>query len=132
MQSVDRFAIFERLKHSIQLLACPAEIQLRMLPRFVCRADELALDFDLWKEIVLNNFRSELSTDQMCCMESIDRSLSELTHMGPENWTEEAVRESDEWKRVRTLAASGLESFGWAREIPPSHAGEYVSRPEGF
>jgi len=85
MQSVDRFAIFECLKHSIQLLACPAEIQLRMLPRFVCRADELVLDFDLWKEIVLNNFRSELSTDQMCCIESIDRSLSELTHMGPEH-----------------------------------------------
>ena len=132
MQAVDRFAIFERLKYSIQLLAGPAEIQLRMLPRFVCRVNELALDFDLWKEIVLNTFRSELSTDQICRMESIDLSLSELTRMGPEHWTEEAVRESDEWKRIRTLAALALVSFGWARDTPPSHAGEYVSHPKGF
>jgi len=63
MQSVDRLAIFERLKHSVQLLACPPEIQLKMLPRFVGKADELALDFDLWREVVLNNFRSEPAID---------------------------------------------------------------------
>jgi hypothetical protein len=43
----------------------PPEIQLKMLPRFVCKADELALDFDLGRGVVLNNFRSQLSTDQM-------------------------------------------------------------------
>jgi hypothetical protein len=85
-----------------------------MLPHFVCKADEPALDFNLWREIVLNNFGSELSTDQMSCMESIDRALSELTHLGPEHWTEDAVRESEEWKRVRTLATAALGSFGWA------------------
>ena len=126
MRSVDRLGIFERLKHSMQLLACPPAVQLTMLPRFVCKADELALDFDLWREIVLHNFRSELSTDQMSCMEDIDRAFSELTHMGPEHWTDDAVRESQEWKRVRTLATTALESFAWPQEIPPSHADEYV------
>jgi hypothetical protein len=53
MRSVNRAGIFERLKHSIQLLASPAEFQLKMLPDFVCKADELALDFDLWREAVL-------------------------------------------------------------------------------
>src|SRR5215469_7153105 len=113
MRSVDRLAIFEHLEHSIQVLARPAEIQFGMLPRFVCRADELALDFDLWREIVLHKFRSELSTDQTSCLEDIDRSLSELTHMGPGHWTEDAVRESEEWKRVRKLATAALASFGW-------------------
>jgi hypothetical protein len=128
MRSVDRTGVFERLKHSVQLLACPPELQLKMLPHFVCKADELALDFDQWREIVLNNFRSELSIDQMSCIERIDRSLSELTQMGPGYWTEDAVRESEEWKRLRTLADAALESFGWAvREIPPSHADEYVA-----
>src|SRR5215831_7784735 len=127
MRSVDRVGIFERLKHSIQLLACPPEVQLRMFPHFVCKADELALDFDQWREIVLNTFRSELSIDQMSCMESIDGALSALTHMGPEHWTESAVRESHEWRRVRTLAVAALESFGWAREIPPSHTDEYLA-----
>jgi hypothetical protein len=98
-----------------------------MLPHFVCKADELALDFDQWREIVLNNFRSEISTDQMSCMENIDHALSELTHMGAEHWTEDAVRESEEWKRVRTLATAALESFGWARQIPPNHSDEYVA-----
>jgi len=98
-----------------------------MIQHFVRKADELALDFDQWREIVLNNFRSELSIDQMSCMENIDRVLSELTHMGPEHWTEDAVRESEEWKRVRTLATAALEAFGWERQKPPSHADEYVA-----
>jgi len=34
-----------------------------MLPRFVRKADELALDFDLWCEVVLHNFQSDLSAD---------------------------------------------------------------------
>jgi len=129
MQSVDRLAIFERLKHSVQLLACPPEIQLKMLPRFVCKADELALDFDLWREVVLNNFRSELRTDQISRIERIDRSLSELTRKGAECWTEEAVRQSEEWKRIRALAADALVSFGWTLETPPSHADEFVGGP---
>jgi hypothetical protein len=126
MQSVDRLAIFERLKCSVQLLACPPEIQLEMLPNFVCKADQLALDFDLWREVVLSNFRSELSTDQMSCIENIDRSLSQLTRVGPECWTEESLRKSEEWKRVRTLAAAALDSFGWPLETPQSHADEFI------
>ena len=103
MQSVDRLAIFERLKYSIQLLACPAEIQLNMLPRFVCKADELALDFDLWCEVVLHNFQSDLSADQISSLENVGRNLSELTHMGAEHWTEQAVRDS---MRLRTAQAN--------------------------
>jgi hypothetical protein len=129
MQSVDRLASFERLKHSIQVLACPSEIQLNMLPRFVCKADEVALDFDLWREVVLSNFRSELSTDQMSCLERLNRILSQLTGLGRECWTEEAVRQSGEWKQVRTLAAVALDSFGWSLEAPPSHADEFVGGP---
>jgi hypothetical protein len=126
MQSVDRLGIFERLKHSIQLLACPPQVQLQMLPDFVVKADELALDFDLWREVVLHNFRSELTTDQISSIDSIDRILSDLTDMGPEHWTDDAVLKSEEWNRIRALAAVALESFGWAREMPPSHADEYV------
>jgi hypothetical protein len=105
MRSVNRAAIFERLKHSIQLLACPANIQLKMIPDFVCKPDELPLDFDYWNAVVLGNFRSELTTDQISSSESIDRALSELTDIGPEHWTEDAVRKSEEWHRLRTLAA---------------------------
>jgi hypothetical protein len=126
MQAIDRLGIFERLKHSIQLLACPAEVQLNLLPRFVCKADELALDFDQWRLVAVSSFRSELTTSQLLCLDAIDTSLSELTALGSEHWTDDAVRKSTEWQGIRALAAAALASFGWPVEEPPSHADEYV------
>jgi hypothetical protein len=130
MQDIDRLGIFERLKYSIQRLACPAEVQLNLLPSFVCRPDELALDFDQWRLAAVSNFRSELTAGQLLCLDAIDGTLSELTNMGPEHWTDDAVRRSNEWRRIRALAASALLSFGWTTEVPPGHADEYV-RAEG-
>jgi hypothetical protein len=127
MQAVDRLGIFGRLKHSIQLLACPPEVQLNLLPSFVCRADELALDFDNWQLVALGNFRSELTTDQLSHLDAISRSLSELTRGGSQHWTDDAVRKSPEWHEIRALASNALASFGWPIEIPPSHAEEYIS-----
>jgi hypothetical protein len=126
MQAIDRLGTFERLKHSIQLLACPAEVQLNLLPHLVCKADELALDFDHWRLVAVSSFRSELTTSQLLCLDAIDRSLSELTLLGSEHWTDDAVRKSTEWKGIRALAAAALASFGWPVEEPPSHADEYV------
>ena len=62
-------------------------------------------------------------------IDSIDRSFSELTRKGAECWTEEAVRQSEEWKRIRALAADALDSFGWTLETPPSHVDEFVGGP---
>ncbi len=47
--------MMRRLKHSLQALAMPAEVQLSLYPDFVCKADELALDFDQWKDCVNSN-----------------------------------------------------------------------------
>jgi hypothetical protein len=38
-----KVGVFERLKHSVQLLALPAEAQLKLLPSFVCKADETCI-----------------------------------------------------------------------------------------
>ena len=46
--------------------------------------------------------------------------------MGSESWTENAVRESHQWKAIRTLAAAALESFGWHLKTPSSQADEFV------
>ena len=126
MASVNRTAILERLKHSIQLLACPADVQLRTLPDFVCKADELALDFDHWKDVVLDNFSSELTPAQEASLAAINSSLSEMTEAGPPLWTEDSVRQSDQWANTRVLAATALEAFGWPLEIPPSYADEFA------
>jgi len=64
VQTVDRLGVFDRLKHSIQLLACSPETQLKMLPQFVGKAEELALDFDHWREVALDNFSIRANTSR--------------------------------------------------------------------
>jgi len=126
METVDRAGILDRLKHSIQLLGCPAEVQLKSLPDFVCKADELALDFDHWKSVALENFRLDLTEYQVQCLRALDYSLTELSDRSSELWTETAVRDSAEWQRLRALAGIVLESFGWQLETPPNRADEFI------
>ncbi len=91
MYEADRTWIFERLKHSLQLLACRAEIQLNNFPNFV--ADELALDFENFRDTLTGNFRAGLTAEQVSCLDSLDRSLSELNE---EAWSNGAVVNSSE------------------------------------
>jgi hypothetical protein len=126
METVSRQGILDRLKHSIQLLGCPAEMQLKLLPVFVCKADELALDFDNWKTVALKNFGPQLTEYQLHCLSALDERLTELSRSNPEIWTENAMRESVEWQRIREVALVALEAFGWHLETPPTHADEYV------
>jgi len=122
-----REAIFQRLKHSVQLLALPPDLQLELLPSFVCKADELALEFDHWREVALDNYRKELTVDQVSAISGLDEKFDWLTANGKQRWTDEAVRTSMEWKNFRCLAAVVLSAFSWPPEIPPSYAHEYIS-----
>lgn len=79
MYEADRTWIFERLKRSLQLLACRAVIQLNNFPNFVAFADEMALDFENFRDALTGNFRTELTAEQASCLDSLDRSLSELS-----------------------------------------------------
>ncbi len=117
--------IFERLKHSVQLLASPAEVQLRSLPDFVCKGDELALDFDQWHTTVLSNYRSMLTANQLSSLAALNEKLDWLSNKEREYWSDRAVCHSDEWEEIRGLARKVLESFQWPEEIPPSHANEF-------
>jgi hypothetical protein len=127
MEEDPKAAILERLKHSVQLLASLPEVQLERLPPHVCKADELALEFDQWREVALHNCQSDLTTDQLSSLTALDERLDWLTANGRQHWTDEAVRTSPWWKDVRWLATRVLEAFGWPAETPPSHASEYKS-----
>jgi len=122
-----RKAIFERMKHSIQLLASPSDIQLRLLPPYVCKADELALDFDHWRVVVLDNYERDLNLDQLSALKALQEKLDWLTCDSKKHWTDEAIRTSPEWQGIRSLATSALQAFGWPVESPPSYANEYIS-----
>src|SRR5258707_14856763 len=63
----DRAAVFNRLKHSLELLAAPPDFLLRVAPGFRYRADELYVGFEQWRMQVLGNFVSELASEQLSC-----------------------------------------------------------------
>lgn len=88
MYEADRTWIFERLKHSLQLLACRAEIQLNNFPNFIAVAEKLALEFEYFRGTRTGNYRTELTAEQASCLDSLDRSLSELNE---EAWSNGAV-----------------------------------------
>jgi hypothetical protein len=106
--------VFNRLKHSLELLAAPPEIQLRFVPDFGYRADELYLGFDHWRSQLLVNFESELAADQRNCL----NSLQELfVLMDNHCWNDTAVAGSSEWENVRQLSARALGAFGWSDQL---------------
>jgi hypothetical protein len=123
MPEVNRAWLRERLKNSIQLLACPADVQLGHFPHFVRAPDELALEFDDCLEAFVSNCRAEITDEQLSCLDSIDRSLSQ---MPKEQFRSEAVTDSPEWHRVRRLAADALRAFNWPSEVPPRRDDKFV------
>src|SRR3981189_3109066 len=67
----DRAVVFNRLKHSLELLAAPSDFQLRVAPGFGYRADALYIGFDHWRMKVLGNFESELASAALSCVRSL-------------------------------------------------------------
>jgi hypothetical protein len=106
----DKALVFGRLKHSLQLLAAPPDIQLRVVPAFGYRADELYLSFEHWRSKLLVHFESELQADQLSCLGSLQKIFVEMNH---ECWTDSGVAGSLEWQNVRSLSAQTLKAFGW-------------------
>jgi hypothetical protein len=118
-------AMLLRLKHSLQTLAMPPDVQLGLLPDFVSKADELALTFDHWHLCVLSNDEGSLSRQQKLALMAVDKHLDAMT--GKEQfWTEEAVKSLPEWEQIRRLARETLELFNWEVTVPPSYSFEYV------
>jgi hypothetical protein len=85
--------------------------------------DELALDFDNWRKAALDNFRSDMTSEEVAALDAIDGAFSEF---GADCWKDDAVRTSARWENVRRLSVMALRSFNWPEESPPSYAHEYV------
>ena len=120
-------ALLVRLKHSLQALAMPADTQLELFPDFVCKVEELALDFDHWSECALGNDRGELGEGQKSLLRKLDGAFELMSSGQNQNLrAEDALRSSPEWQGVREIAKAALASFGWNAERPPSYRHEYV------
>lgn len=80
MRDSNRDGIYLRTKEALQLLACSPAVQFRFLPH-VCVGDELALDFDHWREVMIHNFYSELTSEQSASLAAIDEFFSRFSSL---------------------------------------------------
>lgn len=112
-----------KLRRAVIALAQEAEVQLSLFPDFVCKADELALDFeDGLYEMV--GHEAEFTDEQMAAIEALDRFISPMGGRANANlWTDDAVRSHPKWEQIRILARRAADAFGWnVRQLPPSDA----------
>jgi hypothetical protein len=123
MQEPNRLWLTERLKRSLQLLACPAEIQLNKFPAFVQAPDELALDFDNFRSAFVGNFRRDMTSEQLQYLDLIAKSFD---RMDKALFSPDGVTNSGEWRGIRDLASGALNAFGWPLDDPPRRDHEFV------
>ena len=110
--------VLQHLRHSLQLLASPAQAQLSHFPAgWVVLTDEMVLDFDAWVERISSYWK--LSKEQMARLTELDEFLKKMS--GPSKsdfWSDDALASDPRWEEVRTLAQAALVACGWPNEIP--------------
>jgi hypothetical protein len=103
------------LRQAVAALAMPGPAALDTLDPRCHRPDELALDFDDAFRVIVGNFASDLTSEQLSALQMLDALLEEMS--GSHNshlWTEEAVVSHDRWREVRSRAYTVMGEFGWA------------------
>lgn len=90
----------------------------------MCKADELALDFDDGLQMVGHD---KFSDEQRTAVQALDEILDRMS--GEENasfWTEEALRADPTWDQIRSIAKAVVATFGWELRPPPPSNATYV------
>ena len=113
----------DQLQRAVLALAQPVDVQLSLFPDFVCKADELALDFeDGLYELV--GHEGENTIEQRAAIEALDKIIIGMS--GAQNasfWTEDALRSHPKWDAIRSAARAVIVAFEWElRRPPPSNA----------
>jgi hypothetical protein len=108
---------FRQFRRSLQDLASAGSDQLALFPDRVAKPDELAWAFEHWATIVRGADESELSATQADAVAALQAKLKTMSRDGAEFgadlWTDSALRGSEQWLEVRTLATAALAAFGW-------------------
>ena len=111
----DRNALEPELYHALRRLSVPASDQIEYLRKLGTfpSIDELALELDDVIFVVRTFLsRGVLTADEAEAIYAVSRKLKSMS--GQRNarlWTEEALRESEDWADVRSMAASTLQSL---------------------
>ena len=118
----------EQLQWATFAIAQPAAGQIALFPDFVVVADELALEWEsALRRIDLEG--DAITGDQRAAIRTLDTFMSSIS--GRENerfWTDEALRDAPEWRRMRDMAADIAKRFGWPLAHPGPVSGFYIGR----
>jgi hypothetical protein len=120
----ERDSHFQQLRRSLQALAASASVQRSLFPEWTVTADELALDFDHWVDVVQSNYEDGLEDEQRRSLQAIDEAFAKMSRdaaeLDADVWSETAVRTTEAWVTVRLLAGEALRAFGWPVEDAPA------------
>lgn len=115
-----------QLQRGVIALAQPAAIQLSLFPDFVCKADELALDFESGLDELVE-YEGEITTEQRAAIEALDQLLISMNgERYAYFWTDEAVLADPTWEAIRALAKSAALIFSWDLSIVPPSGAVYI------
>jgi len=96
------------LRAALQALAASSEAQPSLFPTMSPTPDRLAADFDHWWRIVREEHYA-LEGVQLKALGEIQDQLAAMSiGVDRRNWTDEAMRHSPAWARVRQLARSAI------------------------
>lgn len=116
----------DQLQKAVLALAQPADVQLSLFPDFVCKADELALDFeDGLYELV--GHENEITAEQKAAVGTLSQIITRMS--GKQNssfWTEEALHTHPTWEEIRSAAKATAAAFGWELRCPTTSDAMYV------
>ena len=103
------------LTRAIRRLAAAESGQPALFPDEDGSAIELVRDFDQRAAAVRESYDDQLSSSQIESLTALEQKLSTMSRDGAEFdadiWTDDAVRTSEHWEDVRSLAAAALVEF---------------------
>jgi hypothetical protein len=109
-----------QFKWALAALARPGSEQIKLFPEHVCKADELALDFDHWYGWTCKNI-DYFTPLQLQLLMRLNDYLSSMGGVdGASLFCDEALLHRAEWQTVRVMAIDALNEFGWPNELPPT------------
>lgn len=110
-------AALEQLKRAVQALAASAEDQARLFPPLACPACELISDFTGWHHATVWREALAISVEQRKALQLLQSRIDAMEQTPC--FSMEAIRDREDWQRVRASAARCLECFGWEQGLPP-------------
>jgi len=114
---MDKEAVFNQLKWSLQAMACDSETQISLFPDFVVVADEIITDFDHWRTVA-SRYKSEFSQAQIESLHQVDLVIDEINRSQEDLWENDSLATHELWGRLRIAGANALKEFHWTLEVP--------------